>query len=110
MLGLLDFERRAQVYRSAVAELEAKLRTLVPIVPAFMPRRRCPYFTPRQFGRGCQDAMREAEGKILTADEIAIYLMRRKGLDIDNIGLRKSMRRRVRGTLHRITERGDIYT
>ena len=52
--------------------------------------------------------MREAEGKILTADEIAIYLMRRKGLDIDNVGLRKSMRRRVRGALHRMTERDDV--
>ena len=106
ILGLQDFERRAEVYRSALAELEATLQTLVPFVPPFMPRKRCPYFTAREFSRGCQDALRDAEGGVLTADEIAIFLMRRKGLDICNIALRKAIGRRVRGTLRRMMQRG----
>lgn len=107
ILGLRDFERGAEVYRSTVAELEAKLLTLVPIVPPFMPRKRCPYFSSREFSRGCQDALREAEGRILSADEIAIFLMRRKGLDIDDVYSRKAMRRRVRETFRRMRGRDD---
>jgi hypothetical protein len=105
ILGLQDFERRAEVYRSAVAELEAKLQTLVPFVPPFNPRKSSQYFTSREFIRGYYDAVREADGGILTPNEIAIFLMRRKGLDISDTALQKTIRRRVLGTLRRIKRR-----
>lgn len=105
ILGLQDFQRRAEVYRSAVAELEAKLQTLVPFVPPFKLRKRSQYFTSREFTRGYHDALREADGRILTPNEIAIFLMRRKGLDISDTALQKSIRRRVLGTLRRIKRR-----
>jgi hypothetical protein len=108
IIGLRDFERRAEVYRSILAEVEAKLQLLVPAVAAFVPRKRCPHFTPREFGRGCQDALREADGKPLTIDDIAFFLMQRKGLDIDDGAMRKSMRRRVREALRRMRLRGTL--
>jgi hypothetical protein len=107
ILGLRDFERRAEVYRSTIAHLEARLQTLVPIVPAFKPRRCCPYFSSRELSRGCQDALREANGKALTTNEVVIFLMRRKGLDVDDIILREAIRRRVRATLRRMSVRND---
>jgi hypothetical protein len=39
--------------------------------------------------------VREMEGKALTADDVVIVLMRRKGLDISDTVLCKAMRRRV---------------
>jgi hypothetical protein len=106
ILGLKDFERRAEVYRSAIAELEAKLQALRPFVPAFKPRRCCQYFTPQEFARGYHDAVREVEGRPLTADDVVIFLMQRKGLDISDTVLRKTMRRRVVEMRRRMRQRG----
>jgi hypothetical protein len=80
ILGLQDFERRAEVYRSAIDGLEAELRTLRQFVPAFKPRKTNPYFTAEEFIRGYYDAVREAEGTVLTIDDVVIILMRSKGL------------------------------
>ena len=108
ILGLRDFERRAEVYRSVLAEVETKLQMLVPASRVFEPRKRCPHFTSREFGRGCQDVLREAGGKPLTIDDIAFLLMQRKGLDTDDGAMRKAMRRRVRETLRRMRLRGTL--
>jgi hypothetical protein len=106
ILGLNDFERRAEVYRSAITELEAKLQALRPFVPPFKPRRYCQHFTAREFARGYHDAMREVEGDTLTADDVVIFLMRRKGLDMSDTVLRETMRRRVVEMRRRMRQRG----
>jgi hypothetical protein len=90
ILGLQDFERRAEVYRSVIAELEAELQTLRPFVPPFKPRGNHQDFTSRELARGYYDTARQAEGKVLTADDVVIVLMRSKGLDISDTVLRKS--------------------
>jgi hypothetical protein len=108
ILGLQDFAHRTEVYRSAIADVEAKLRPLVISVRPLMPRRQCPHFTSREFSRGCQDALREADGKPLTANEIVDFLMRREGMDTSDGALRKAMGRRVRETLRRMRLRGTI--
>jgi hypothetical protein len=102
ILGLQDFERRASVYRSSIVEVDARLQTLLPLVAPYVPRKRCPYFTAREFNRGCQDALREGEGPTLMVDEIVTFLMRRKGLDIQDSTLRRGIRRRVRDVLRRM--------
>jgi hypothetical protein len=104
-LGLQDFERRADVYRSAIVEIETKLQTLVPVVPPFKPRKHCQHFTPREFIRGYHDALREAEGKSLTPDDVVTFLMGRKALDVSNTVLRKTIRRRVVAARRRIKRR-----
>jgi hypothetical protein len=107
-LGLQDFERRAEVYRAVLAEVEAQLQTLVPSVRAYVPRKQCPHFTSREFSRACQDALREADGKSLTTDDIAVLLMQRKGLDPGDGAMRKAMRRRVYQALRRMRLRGSL--
>jgi hypothetical protein len=106
ILGLQDFERRAEVYRSAIAELETKLQALRPFVPPFRSRGGSQYFTPREFARGYYDALGEAEGETLTADDVAIFLMRRKELAVSDTVLRKSIRRRVVEMRRRMRRRG----
>jgi hypothetical protein len=105
-LGLQDFERRAEAYRAVLAEVEAQLQALIPSVRAYTPRKRCPHFTSREFSRACQDVLREAGGKSLTTDDIAVLLMQRKGLDTDDGAMRKAMRRRVCQALRRMRRRG----
>jgi hypothetical protein len=107
-LGLQDFERRAEVYRAVLAEVEAQLQALVPSVRAFAPRKRCPHFTSREFSRACQDALREADGKSLTTDDIAVLLMQRKGLDTHDGAMRKAMRRRVYQAFRRMRLRSTL--
>lgn len=108
ILGLKDFERRAEVYRSAINELEAKLQSLRPFVPPFKPRSCGQYLTSREFARGYHDAVREAEGKALTVDDVVTFLMQRKELDIADAVLHKAMRRRVVEMRRRMRQRGTI--
>jgi hypothetical protein len=102
ILGLQDFERRAEVYRAVLAEVQAQLQALVPSVRAYAPRKQCSHFTSREFSRACQDVLREADGKSLTTDDIAGLLMQRKGLDPGDGASRKAMCRRVRQALRRM--------
>jgi hypothetical protein len=106
ILGLQDFDRRAEVYRSAIAQIETKLRALRPFVPPFRSRGGSQYLTPRDFSRGYYDALREVEGETLTADDVTIFLMRRKGIPVSDPVLRKSIRRRVVAMRRRMRRRG----
>lgn len=106
ILGLQDFERRADAYRSALAEVEAKLQKSIPFVSPFKPRRRFQYFTSGEFIRGFHDALREADGAVLTPGDIVIFLMQRKGMDISDATLRQSVRRRVLRVLRRRKRHG----
>src|SRR3954451_5381869 len=107
-LGLQDLERRAEVYRAVLAEVEAQLQALVPSVRAFAPRRQSLHCTPREFSRACHEVLREADGRSLTADEIAVLLMQRKGLDSGDRAMRKAMRRRVYRALRDMGLRGTL--
>ena len=103
-LGLQDFQRRAEVYRSTLVEVEAKLQALVPFVRPFKPRKRCQYFTPREFMQSYYDAVRELGRDAANPDSITAVLLRRKALDASNIVLRKSIRRRVVAARRRIKQ------
>jgi hypothetical protein len=107
-LGLQDFERRADVYRAVLANVEAQLQVLVPSVNAYTPRKQPLHFTAREFSRVCHDVLREADGKSLATDEIAVLLMQRKGLDPDDRAMRKAMRRRVYRALRDMRLRGTL--
>ena len=106
ILGLRDFERRAEVYRSAIAEIESQLQVLRSSVPPFKPRKRNHDFTSREIARGYHDAVRETEGKTLDADDVVIILLRGKGLDVSDTIICKAMRRRVLDMRRRMRRRG----
>ena len=107
ILGLQDFERRAEVYRSAIIALEAELRELRLFVPAFKPRKSNPHFTAEEFIREYYDAVREKEGRISSVDDVVIILMRRKGLDVADTLLCKATRRRVVAMRRMLRQRGS---
>jgi hypothetical protein len=107
-LGLRDFERRAEVYRAVLAEVEAQLKALVPSVMPYTPHKAPLHFAPREFSRACHDVLREAGGKSLTTDEIAVLLMQRKGLDVGDRAMRKAMCRRVYRALRDMRLRGTL--
>ena len=77
ILGVQNLERRAEVYRSTISEIETRLQTLRSFVPAFKPRRSSQHFTSRELVRGYYAAISELEGETLSADDVVIYLMRR---------------------------------
>jgi hypothetical protein len=99
-------KRRNRHTKLNYAEVAAQLQALIPSVRAYTPRKRCPHFTSREFSRACQDILREAGGKSLTTDDIAVLLIQRKGLDTDDGAMRKAMRRRVCQALRRMRRRG----
>jgi hypothetical protein len=89
--------------------VEDELRTLVPYVSAFKPRNQCPLFTSRELTRGYYDALRQADGRDLTTDEIVTFLMQSKGLEPSNSALRTVVRRRVLEAVRRIRQRSVTY-
>src|SRR5215469_4782655 len=106
ILSLNDFERRAEVYRSAITEIESKLQALRPFVPPFKPRKRSQDFTSREVARGYHDAAREAGGKTPAVDDVVIVLLAGKGLDVSDTVMRKTLRRRVLDMRRRMRRRG----
>jgi hypothetical protein len=108
MLALADFERRAAVHKSAIAEIEDELRKLVLFVPPLIRRKPNPHFTPGELSRLCRFVLRERCGAFLAIDQIATGVMRAKGLDIADLGLRKDICRMARGALRRVHGRGTV--
>ena len=79
---------------------------LRPSVPPFKPRKRGQDFTSREIARGYPDAVRDAGGKTLAADDVVTFLLRGKGLDVSDAVMRKGMRRRVMDMCRRMRRRG----
>jgi hypothetical protein len=107
-LGLQDFERRAAVYRATIAEVEADLSRALLFVPPLTQRRSPEHFGRREIGLGCRDALRDACGGGLSTDQVAIFLMRRKGLSIRDLSLRSKVGKQARGALRRLSVRGSV--
>jgi hypothetical protein len=66
------------------------------------------HFVTGELTRRCQQALREAEGKPVTADELAILAMREKGLRIGDGELRADITRRFIWTLNRMMGRKAV--
>ncbi len=91
----------------ALSELELELRALRPFVPPFKPRKTDPYFTAEEFIRAYHDATRQADGRVLTIDDVVTILMRGKDLDVADVVVRKRMRHRVVATRRRLRQRNS---
>ena len=107
ILGLQDFNRRAEVYREKILEVEEELGTLRQFVPAFKPRKSNPHFSADELIRGYYNAVRGAEAAVLAVDDLVIVLMQSKGLDVEDTVLRKAMRRRVVAMRRRLRQRSS---
>ena len=58
--------------------------------------------------RRCQTAFREAKGRPITADEIAVQAMKEKNLDMGDGALRQDITRRFMWTLTRMLKTGGV--
>ena len=66
------------------------------------------YFAMGELSQRCQDAIREAGDKGITADELATATMRDKGLDAGDAPLRTDFIRRFHWALGRLQRDGRI--
>jgi hypothetical protein len=114
ILGIIaDLERQLDQHHADLIHIDAVLRLLEPDIelehiPArHRPAKRSPYFGRGEITRTCLEAFRDAEGEgWLSADEIAVAAMTKKGLDPQNDRrLRADFMRRILQTLDSLERR-----
>jgi len=121
--GLLD--KRASIERE-IAELEREIRrrrsevmqidaTILLFSPDLKRAKRdvtrfqrSAHFVTGELTRRCQTALRDARGRAITADEIAVETMREKSLDVGDGELRQDITRRFLWTLNRMLGRAVV--
>jgi len=114
ILGIIaDLERRLDQHQANLIHVDAVLRLLEPEIelehiPArHRPPKRSPYFGRGEITRTCLEVFRDANGDgWLSADEIAVVAMTRKGLDPGkDHRLRTDFVRRILQTLDSLERR-----
>lgn len=102
-------QREERKHKADMAQLDATIRLFAPSVT--LAKRevtqwtRSVHFVTGELTRRCQQALREAEGQAVTADELAILSMKEKGLAIGDGDLRADITRRFLWTLNRMLGR-----
>jgi hypothetical protein len=97
--GLIEkLERKLEQQRADVTHIDGVLRLFQPdrdrgdIKPRRTYARRTRYFARYELSRLCMDALRAADGALLTTDAIAGRVMEAKGFDAADAVLRKAIR------------------
>ena len=121
--GLL--EKRAEIER-AIAELEREIRrrraeimqldkAIVLFAPSVVAAKReatkfkrSAHFLTGELTRLCQDCLRRADGRMLTAHEMAVTALHAKGLDAGDAELLADFRKRIAWTLTRMLGSGTV--
>lgn len=98
--------------RSDLTQIDAAIRVLTPNLrnARLIATRhaRSKFFVSGELTRRCQDALREAAGTQITAEDIAIAAMRDKLLDPADAEIRGDFTRRLLWTLNRLVVRGVV--
>jgi len=109
---IAELEREIRRRRSEVMQIDATILLFAPDlkrakrdVTRFQ---RSAHFVTGELTRRCQTALREAKGRAITADEIAVDTMREKCLDMGDGELRQDITRRFIWTLNRMLGRGAV--
>ena len=97
---IMQVERKLRHLRDSLVHVDATLRLLDPeadpeAIPVKRPTTRVKLFRQGELARLVRDALREASGEPIPADQIVTYLMRAGGYDES---ARKALAGRVRGT------------
>lgn len=107
-LALAELERRAALCRLTIAEIEAELGTLILFVPPLVQRKPNLHFRSGELARLCRTVMRERPGRMLYAGEVAIAIMRAKGLPVSDAALCRTIFRQTQDALRRLQGRGVV--
>jgi hypothetical protein len=96
--GLVEkLERKLEQHRADLTHIDGVLRLFQPdrdpaeIRPKRVYVRRTRYFARNELSRLCMDALRAADGALLTTDEIAGRIIEAKGFDAADAALRKAI-------------------
>ena len=100
--------------RADMAHIDATLKLFDPdavpenIRPKAPAAARSGFFANGEISRRCREAVRRADGKQISAEEIVRWTMAEKGLDPEDAKLRYNMIKRFLGALHRLQMSGAI--
>jgi hypothetical protein len=107
--AIAQLQRQERKHKADMAQLDATIRLFAPSVTLAKKEvtqwSRSVHFVTGELTRRCQQALREADGRPVTADELAILAMREKGLEIGDGELRQDITRRFIWTLNRMMGR-----
>ena len=113
--GLIEkLERKLEQHRADLTHIDGVLRLFQPdrdpgeIKPKRTYVRRTRYFARNELSRLCMDALRAADGALLTTDEIAGRIIEAKGFDAADAALRKAIGDQALAILRSFRKRGTI--
>jgi hypothetical protein len=96
--GLIEkLERKLEQHRADLTHIDGVLRLFQPdrdpgeIKPKRTYARRTRYFARNELSRLCMDALRAADGALLTTDDIAGRIIEAKGFDAADAALRNAI-------------------
>jgi hypothetical protein len=100
--GLIEkLERKLEQHRADLTHIDGVLRLFQPdrdpgeIKPKRTYAKRTRYFARNELSRLCMDALRAADGALITTEEIVCPIMEAKGFDAADTVLRASIRGQV---------------
>ena len=109
---IAELERQIRRHKAEVAQIDGTIRLFSPDVVAakrdITRLARSAHFVTGELTRRVQTALREAEGRAITADEIAVHAMREKSLDMRDGELRADITKRFLWTLNRLLQHGAV--
>jgi hypothetical protein len=113
--GLVEkLERKLEQHRADLTHIDGVLRLFQPdrdpaeIRPKRVYVRRTRYFARNELSRLCMDALRAADGALLTTDEIAGRIIEAKGFDAADAALRKAIGEQSLALLRSFRKRGIV--
>jgi hypothetical protein len=113
--GLIEkLERKLEQHRADLTHIDGVLRLFQPdrdpgeIKPKRTYVRRTRYFARNELSRLCMQALRTADGALLTTDEIAGRIIAAKGFDAADAALRKAIGEQSLALLRSFRKRGMV--
>jgi hypothetical protein len=113
--GLIEkLERKLEQHRADLTHIDGVLRLFQPdrdpgdIKPKRAYARRTRYFARNELSRLCMDALRAADGALLTTDAIAGQIIEAKGFDGADAALRKAIGEQCLALLRSFRKQGML--
>jgi hypothetical protein len=113
--GLIEkLERKLEQHRADLTHIDGVLRLFQPdrdpgeIKPKRPYAKRTRYFARNELSRLCMDALRAANGSLMTIDDVARRLIEAKGFDGTDAVLRKAISDQVLTVMRSFRKRGTV--